>query len=117
MFARVSILPLLTDKRELRHQSSSQCWPFYVKIIFSIRKNLLIFEIPFQPDAASHHSGELGVVLKAAARVLCEALFHGLFHNPANACGKAGKSYGFHDCFHKLVVRHGYIKKYFFNQK
>ena len=73
-------------------------------------------EILFQRDAASHHSGEFGIVHHVSARVSGEVLFHDLFRNPANACGKAGKSCGFHDCFHKLVVRHGYIKKYFFNQ-
>ena len=68
-------------------------------------------EIPFQRDAGSHDSGELGIVLKAAARVLCEVLFHGLFHNPADGSSQAGQNSSFHDCFHKLVVGHGDILK------
>ena len=70
-------------------------------------------EILFQRDAARHNSGELGVVLKAAARVLCDVLFYGLFRNPADGSSQAGQSCSFHDCFHKLVVRHGYIKNIF----
>ena len=89
--------------------------PFYVKIIFLIRKNLLVFEILFQRDAASHHNGEFGIVHHIAAGVLCEVFFHDLFRNPADASGQAGQSCSVHDCFHKLVVRHSYIKKNIFS--
>ena len=87
---------------------------FYEKIIFLIRKNLLVLEILFQRDAAGHFSGELGIVHHVAARVLCEVFFHDLFRNPADVSGQAGQSCSVHDCFHKLVVRHSYIKKIFF---
>ena len=89
--------------------------PFYVKIIFLIRKNLLVLEILFQRDAADHYSGELGIVHHVAARVLCEVFFHDLFRNPADASGQAGQSCSVHDWFHKLVVRHSSIKKNIFS--
>ena len=60
------------------------------RFFFSIRKNLLVLEIIFQRDAASHDSGELGIVREVAAGVGGEVLFHGLFRNPANASGNAG---------------------------
>ena len=76
-----------------------------LRLFFLIRKNLLVLEILFQRDAASHHSGEFGIVHHVAARVLCEVFFHDLFRNSADANGQAGQSCGVHDCFHKLVVR------------
>ena len=72
--------------------------------VFSIRKNLLVFEIPFQSDAASHGGGEFGIVHDIGARVLGEVFFHDFFSNPANARDNAGKSWCVHDCFHNLVV-------------
>ena len=70
-------------------------------------------EILFQRDAASHHGGEFGIAHHVAARVSGEVLFHDLFRNPADASSQAGQSCSVHDCFHKLVVRHGYIKNIF----
>ena len=82
---------------------------------FSIRKNLLVFEILFCRDAGSHDGGEFGIVHHVAAGVLGEVLFHNLFRNPANAGGKVGKSCCVNDCLHKLVVRrHGISKGSFF---
>ena len=78
-------------------------------------KNLLVFEIPFQCDAASYDDGEFGIVHHIAARVGGEVLFRDLFRNPANASGYAGKSCCYKDCVHKLVVRHDILKDYFFN--
>ena len=89
--------------------------PFYVKIIFLIRKNLLVLEILFQRDAAGHYSGELGIVHHVAARVSGEVLFHNLFRNPADASGQAGQSCGVHDCFYKLVSDIVILKIFFFN--
>ena len=54
------------------------------------------------------------MVHNAAARVGGEVLFRDLFRNPANAGGNAGKSCSVKDCFHKLVVRHGILKRLFF---
>ena len=71
-----------------------------------MRKNLLILEILFQREAASHDGGEFCIIHDIAAGVAGEVFFHDLFSNPANAGGNAGKSCGIHDCFHKLVVRH-----------
>ena len=88
---------------------------FYRKIIFSIRKNLLVFKILFQSDAASHDSGEFGIIHNIAAGVVGEVFFHNFFSSPANAGGNAGESCGGHDCFHKLVVRHGILKKFIFS--
>ena len=81
---------------------------------FSIRKNLLFFEIISRKYAASHDGGEFDIVHHAAAGVLGEVLFHNLFRNPANAGDNAGKSCCVNDCFHKLVVRHGILKRLFF---
>ena len=68
-------------------------------------------EILHQRDAASHDSGEFGIVHHVAAGVVGEVFFHDFFSNPANA----GQSCGVHDCFHKLVVRHlDIIEKLFF---
>ena len=76
----------------------------------------MVFEILFQREAASHDGGEFGIIHDIAAGVVGEVFFHGLFSNPANAGGNAGKSCGAHDCFHKRVVRHVDInEKLFFN--
>ena len=83
--------------------------------IFSIGKNLLVFEILFRSDAGSHDGGEFDIVHHVAAGVLGEVLFYNLFRPPANAGDKAGKSCCFNDCLHKLVVRrHGISKGSFF---
>ena len=85
---------------------------------FSIRKNLLVFEVLFRRDAGSHDGGEFGIVHHAAAGVLGEVLFHNLFRNPANAGSNAGKNRCINDCLHKLVVRrHGISKDLFFQFK
>ena len=81
---------------------------------FSIRKNLLVFEILFQRYASSHDGSEFGIVHDVAARVGSEVLFSDFFRNPANAGGYAGKSCSVKDRFHKLVVRHGIMKRLFF---
>ena len=81
---------------------------------FSIRENLLVFEVLFHRDAGSHDGGEFGVVHHAAAGVGGEVFFHNLFRNPANGGGHAGKSCGVKDCFNKLVVRHGISRSLFF---
>ena len=57
-----------------------------------IRKNLLVFEIPFQRDAGGHDGGEFGIVHDIAVRVRGEVFFRDLFRNPTNASGYAGKS-------------------------
>ena len=100
-----SHLPLAFLQQSL-HEIGTERGPFYVKSIFLIRKNLLILEILFQREAASHDGGEFGIIHDIGARVVGEVFFHDLFSNPANAGGNAGKSCGVHDCFHKLVVRH-----------
>ena len=41
-----------------------------------IRKNLLVFKILFQRDAANHYGGEFDIVHHVAARVRGEAFFH-----------------------------------------
>ena len=87
---------------------------FIDKIIFSIRKNLLVLEILFHHDAARHDSGEFSIVQDIGARVGSHVLFQDLFRNPANASAQARQSCGIHDCFHELVVRHVYILKLFF---
>ena len=72
-------------------------------------------KILLQRDAASHDSGEFGIVHHVTAGVVGEIFFHDFFYNPANAGGNAGESCGVHDCFHKLVVRHlDIIEKLFF---
>ena len=72
-------------------------------------------EILHQRDAASHDSGEFGIVHHVAAGVVGEVFFYDFFSNPANAGGNAGQSCGVPDCFHKLVVRHvDIIEKLFF---
>ena len=88
---------------------------FIERTFFSNRKNLLVFEILFQRDTASHHGSEFGIVHHVAARVRGEVFFRDLFRNPANASSYAGKSCCVKDCFHKLVVRHDILKDYFFN--
>ena len=57
-----------------------------------IRKNILVFEILFQPDAASHDAGEVGIVHRGAAGIRDEVFFRDVFRNPANAGGNASKS-------------------------
>ena len=85
---------------------------------FSIRKNLLVFEVLFRRDAGSHDGGEFDIVHHVTAGVLGEVLFHNLFRNPANAGSNAGKNRCINDCLHKLVVRrHGISKDLFFNSK
>ena len=81
---------------------------------FSTRNDLLVFEILSQRNAASHHSGEFGIVHDVGAGVGRQVLFQGLFRNPADASSQAGQSCSVHDSFHELVVGHGYISEIFF---
>ena len=74
-----------------------------------------MFEILFSRDAGGHDGGEFGIVHHVAAGVGGEVLFHDLFRNPANAGDNAGKSCSVKYCFHKLVVRHGILKGFFFS--
>jgi len=50
-------------------------------------KNLLVFEVLLQRDAAGHDSGELCIAHDVAAGVRGEVLFHHLFRNLADAGG------------------------------